>query len=190
MIHPLFFPTEMAQKQDNSDNSSVESWSPTIKSRWRFSVDELRVLENAYQHESNPRQDTADRLAHLLQCPKKTVTTWFQNRRAKQKRQQQQQKREQASSTQQTQAMIVCHDPWIGDETMHLLADGSHQQMGHQVQPQPGQQQEPCQCYYCPIHAQYGYGVPVPVGNANWPQEAYCYCTIADDDVEDAQFQL
>ncbi|KAG2220093.1 hypothetical protein INT45_005854 [Circinella minor] len=73
--------------QQNDDDSSVESWSPTIKSRWRFSIEELRVLETTYHHSSNPRQEIINQLAYTLQCPKKTVTTWFQNRRAKLKRQ-------------------------------------------------------------------------------------------------------
>ena len=74
-------------QQNDDDNGSVESWSPTIKSRWRFSIEELRVLEATYHHSSNPRQEIVNRLAYTLQCPKKTVTTWFQNRRAKLKRQ-------------------------------------------------------------------------------------------------------
>ncbi|KAI9263171.1 homeobox domain-containing protein [Phascolomyces articulosus] len=80
---------------NDNDNSSVESWSPNIKSRWRFSADELRVLEASYQQSSNPRQDMIDQLSYTLKCPKKTVTTWFQNRRAKLKRQRILQERQQ-----------------------------------------------------------------------------------------------
>ncbi|KAI7851642.1 hypothetical protein BDC45DRAFT_607917 [Circinella umbellata] len=130
-------------RQQNDDDSSVESWSPTIKSRWRFSIEELRVLETTYHHSSNPRQEIINQLAYTLQCPKKTVTTWFQNRRAKLKRQRllEEQKEQQkeslgVSEQQQQQPSFIQQDyyPLLNPEI-----DGHYQEWLLQEQEQERQ---------------------------------------------------
>ncbi|KAI7875899.1 hypothetical protein K492DRAFT_198856 [Lichtheimia hyalospora FSU 10163] len=93
------------RNQDNNDSSSVESWSPEIKSRWRFSAEQHQALEEAYQEQRNPSQGEINCLAEELQSPRKTVVTWFQNRRAKERRHRDQRQR-QESPPQMTQAWM------------------------------------------------------------------------------------
>ncbi|KAJ8663771.1 hypothetical protein O0I10_000044 [Lichtheimia ornata] len=82
--------------QDNHDSSSIESWSPEIKSRWRFSAEQHQALEEAYQEQRNPSQGEINWLAEELQSPRKTVVTWFQNRRAKERRRRGQRQRQES----------------------------------------------------------------------------------------------
>lgn len=63
-----------------------DSWSPKIKPRWRFSAHEIELLESVYCQQPNPSSSAVEPLAERLKCPRKSITTWFQNRRAKQKR--------------------------------------------------------------------------------------------------------
>lgn len=84
------------QRQENNDSSSVESWSPEIKSRWRFSTEQQQALEEAYQEQRNPSQGEINWLAEELQSPRKTVVTWFQNRRAKERRRRGQRQRQES----------------------------------------------------------------------------------------------
>ncbi|KAL1932938.1 hypothetical protein VTP01DRAFT_8616 [Rhizomucor pusillus] len=82
-----------------------DDWSPKVKPRWRFSKAATRILEEFFGENPNPVQATIDDLAKKLHSPRRTVNTWFQNRRAKQRRiqkrshqvQQQQQQYQQAT---------------------------------------------------------------------------------------------
>ncbi|CDH54296.1 predicted protein [Lichtheimia corymbifera JMRC:FSU:9682] len=92
--------------QDNHDSSSIESWSPEIKSRWRFSAEQHQALEQAYQEQRNPSQGEINWLAEELQSPRKTVVTWFQNRRAKERRRRGQRQRQESPHHHMTQAWV------------------------------------------------------------------------------------
>ncbi|ORY95552.1 hypothetical protein BCR43DRAFT_506041 [Syncephalastrum racemosum] len=71
----------------NDETESVDAWSPKIKKRWRFTPEDLTVLETSFMTESqHPKQRTVERLAMQLGSPRRTITTWFQNRRAKEKK--------------------------------------------------------------------------------------------------------
>lgn len=63
-----------------------DDWSPKVKPRWRFSKAATRILEEFFGENPNPVQATIDDLAKKLHSPRRTVNTWFQNRRAKQRR--------------------------------------------------------------------------------------------------------
>ncbi|KAI8369459.1 uncharacterized protein BYT42DRAFT_617479 [Radiomyces spectabilis] len=78
------------QEEAETNSSSNESWSPKIKTRRRFSVEETHLLEKTYAQEPNPVQEAIQSLADQFGTPRRTITTWFQNRRAKQRRRAQQ----------------------------------------------------------------------------------------------------
>ncbi|KAI7866148.1 hypothetical protein BDF14DRAFT_881311 [Spinellus fusiger] len=71
---------------DDMHESSNDSWSPKIKNRRRFSATEAALLEEHYAEEPSPSQRALQSLADQMSTPRKTITTWFQNRRAKYKR--------------------------------------------------------------------------------------------------------
>lgn len=81
--------TEEQPIYSDEETESVEAWSPKIKPRWRFSPEDLTLLETSFVTESqHPSQRTVERLAAQLGSPRRTITTWFQNRRAKEKKKQ------------------------------------------------------------------------------------------------------
>ncbi|KAI9020702.1 hypothetical protein CLU79DRAFT_846338 [Phycomyces nitens] len=72
--------------EDDSQDSDNDSWSPRIKHRRRFSANEAALLEQQYAEEQSPSQHVLQNLADQMSTPRKTITTWFQNRRAKHRR--------------------------------------------------------------------------------------------------------
>ncbi|KAI8646923.1 hypothetical protein BD408DRAFT_439721 [Parasitella parasitica] len=68
------------------DELKNDFWLPTIKRRRRFSIAEIKLLENEYSVSCNPNQEKVEEIAGKFKTNKKIITTWFQNRRAKNKK--------------------------------------------------------------------------------------------------------
>ncbi|OAD72861.1 Homeodomain-like DNA binding domain-containing transcription factor [Phycomyces blakesleeanus NRRL 1555(-)] len=79
-------PKQFQSNEDPAYDSGNDSWSPKIKNRRRFSATEAALLERRYAEEQSPSQHVLQGLADQMSTPRKTITTWFQNRRAKYKR--------------------------------------------------------------------------------------------------------
>ncbi|RCH80172.1 hypothetical protein CU097_001950, partial [Rhizopus azygosporus] len=71
---------------DDDDDEAEDGLIPPIRSRKRFTIEQSRVLEDAYKEHGHPSRDFKEKIAKKFSTSPRRIQIWFQNRRAKDKR--------------------------------------------------------------------------------------------------------
>ncbi|ORX54970.1 hypothetical protein DM01DRAFT_1389472 [Hesseltinella vesiculosa] len=118
---------------DDKDTHSTRSWSPEIKSRHRFSDNDVHLLEATYANARNPGQTEIDELADKIETTRRVVSTWFQNRRAKEKKLASKSTSQQTSSSSPSPSLL-CPSPLLAARDDLVLDDVlSPSMLGHDL---------------------------------------------------------